>query len=291
MKTIVVATDFSDAAHNASLYAVELAKAFNARLILFSAYQQVGGPAWEVPVILNLEEMLLQVQRRLEDEASIIAAGNAVNVSICSKAGFAPDAIIKVVEENNADMIIAGMKKSGKGIRRFFGSTVSALVKKLKVPMIIVPEETTYSPVTTIALANEKDLAPDADRRSLDALRELGERFHAKLYLIRIAKNKVAETFELLNRPFQINRMLRTLDPVYKCIEDKDVSKALNEFNAAYHVDMMALLPHKHSLIDRWFSKSTTHDMIFETPIPLLILPDIHAKQSGLNIAESNSSL
>jgi len=28
------------------------------------------------------------------------------------------------------------MKKSGKGIRRFFGSTVTALVRKLKVPMI-----------------------------------------------------------------------------------------------------------------------------------------------------------
>jgi len=37
MKIILVATDFSDAAHNAALYAAELAKAFNARLILFSA--------------------------------------------------------------------------------------------------------------------------------------------------------------------------------------------------------------------------------------------------------------
>lgn len=50
MKTILVATDFSAAAHNASLYAVELARAFNARIILFNAFQQAPVPVSEIPV-------------------------------------------------------------------------------------------------------------------------------------------------------------------------------------------------------------------------------------------------
>lgn len=274
MKTILIATDFSVAAHNASLYAVELAKAFNARLILFSAYQHEPEPVSEIPVILDVEEMLLRIQRKLEAEVRILTAGNVINIGICCKTGFAPDAISKAVEENHADLIIAGMKKDGKDVRHFFGSTVTALVKKLKVPMIIVPEETTYSPVSTISLATEEDISPDADRHMLDALRELGERFQSKLYLVRVAKNKIAEEYEMLNRPFQMNRMLRTLDPSYKLIENKDVTTALNAFNTANRVDMLALLPHKHSLLESWFVKSTTRAMILETPIPLIILPE-----------------
>ena len=35
------------------------------------------------------------------------------------------------------------------------------------------------------------------------------------------------------------------------------------------------MVPHKHSLLERWFVKSTTRSMIFKTRIPLLILPEV----------------
>ena len=290
MKIILAATDFSDAARNAALYAAELAKAFNARLILFSAYQQVPVPVSEVPAIPSLEELHLEVQQKLEKEARIISNAGVLNIGIISKAGFICDAILKAAEGVHADMIIVGMKKSGKGMRRFFGSTVTALVRKLNVPLIVVPEEAKYNPVTTIALANETDIAPDTDKHTLDTIRELGERFHSKLYLIRVAKNKLAEAWQILNSPFQMSRLLRTLDPVYKCIEGKDISKALNDFNAAYHVNLLALLPQRHSLVDRWFIKSNTRSMIFETPIPLLILPEIHKQEAEFEVSDKTAS-
>jgi len=286
MKTILVATDFSDAAHNAALYAAELAKAFNARLILFNAYQQVPVPVSEAPAIPSLEELHLQAQQKLEEEAQIISAAGVLNVGISSKAGFVSDAILKTAEGVHADVIVAGMKKSGKGMRRFFGSVVTALVRKLNMPLIVVPEDVKYSPITTIALANETDIAPETDKHILDTIRELGEKFNSRLYLIRVAKNKLAEAWQMLNSPFRITRLLRTLDPVYKCIEGRDISKALNEFNAAYHVNMLALLPQRHSLVDRWFIKSNTRAMIFETPFPLLILPQIHKKESEFEVSD-----
>lgn len=38
MKTILIATDFSEASRNASFYGVELPKEINARIILFEAF-------------------------------------------------------------------------------------------------------------------------------------------------------------------------------------------------------------------------------------------------------------
>jgi nucleotide-binding universal stress UspA family protein len=273
MKTILVATDFSNAAHNAAAYAAQLAKAFNARLILFSAYEQAPVPVSEVPV-LYMEEMEVRVQRLLEDEKQTLAHSDKITIETISRTGNAARQILEVAEEQHADIIVAGMKKEDGLIRQFFGSTVTLLTKKIRVPLLVVPEEILFYHFSSIALANESDVAPDSDPHLLDMLREIGERFHSNLYVIRVAKNKFEEAYEVLNRPFKINRMVRTLDPKYECIVGKDIAKSLQDFISNYQIGLLALLSHKHSLLEKWFIKSTTRTMIFESPVPLLILPE-----------------
>jgi hypothetical protein len=105
------------------------------------------------------------------------------------------------------------MKERGKGIR-VTGTSASSLFRKTRVPLTAIPEESKYNPVNIIALANELDPEPDADDPLLDSLCEMTEDFHSKLYLVRVAKSKLWEAYEILNRPFKLNRMLRTLHPV-----------------------------------------------------------------------------
>ena len=290
MKTILVATDFSDAAHNASLYAVKLARAFNARIILFNAFQQVPVPVSEIPV-LTREEMAVRVERQMEKEKKLLGEGNDVPIEFFFKSGVANRLISKAVIEKGADIIITGMKKDNSAIRHILGSTVTQLIQHLVVPMLVVPENTTYAGISTIALANESDVAPDSDARLLDMLRILGERFHSKLYLVRIVKDRFHEAYEVLNRPFKISRMVRTLDPIYACIAGKDVPEALNNFTSGYNINLLALLAHKHDLLERLFFKSTTRAMIFKTPIPLLILPDRYTNKTQNLISEKGTFL
>ena len=70
--------------------------------------------------------------------------------------------------------------------------------------------------------------------------------------------------------------MLHTLNPVYESVVGQNIPVALDDFALRYHVDILAMLPHKHSLMERLFFKSTTREMVFETHLPLLILPDLH---------------
>ena len=275
MKTILVATDFSEAAHNACLYAGELAKAFNARLILFSAYEQVPVPVSEIAV-LNLEEMGIHVQHQLEDEKEALTREYKIPVETMSKPGIAARGILQTVAEKKVDIIIAGMKKTGAAMRRLFGSTVTALIKKLSVPLLIVQEKTSFVNISTIALATESDAGPYSGPHLLDILREIGERFHSKLYLVRIARNQLHEAYEVQNRPFILSRMVRTLDPSYECIEGKDIPQALNDFNEAYHVNLLGILPHEHHFLQWLYYNSITRAMVFESKIPLLILPQLH---------------
>lgn len=279
MKTIFVATDFSPAAHNACMHGAELARAFNARMILFSAYQQVPVAVTETPAIITSEDMQKLVREQLEMEVHEIKRSAPVTIETVCNEGFATDSILQAAKEHKADLIITGMKGSGKGIRKVLGSTVTALMRKTTIPLMVVPEEAPYKRLDTIALANESDAEPDTDPHLLDSLREIGERFQSKLYLVRIAKNKFREMYEVFNRPFRLTRMVRTLDPVYESMEGKDIPQALNAFIDFYHINMLAMLPHKHSLLERLFTRSATNSMVFEIHIPLLILPDLHVKK------------
>jgi nucleotide-binding universal stress UspA family protein len=290
MKTILVATDFSNASDNAVNYGAALAGAFNARLILFNAYQ-VPIPVSETPIIISREDIESGLQYKMKAETKRLEAAHTINISTDYKEGPAANTILKAAGEEKADLIIAGMKKTGKGVRRIFGSVVTTLARKANIPLLVVPEEATYTPVTTIALANENDLAPDTDYRILDSLREIAERFHSKVYLVRIAENRFKEAFEVLNSPFKLTRMLRTLDPVYQSIEGKDIPVALDDFALRYHVNILAMLPHKHSLMERLFFKSTTREMAFETHLPLLILPDLHKERKEPSRSEEDVTM
>lgn len=291
MKTIFVATDFSPAAHNACMHGAELTRAFNARMILFNAYQQVPVAVTETPAIITSEDMQKLVREQLEMEVHKIKRSAPATIETACNEGFATGGILQAAKEHKADLIIAGMKGSGKGIRKVLGSTVTALMRKTTIPLMVVPEEAHYKRLDTIALANESDAEPDTDPHLLDSLREIGERFQSKLYLVRVAKNKFREMYEVFNRPFKLTRMVRTLDPVYESMEGKDIPQALNAFIDFYDINMLAMLPHKHSLLERLFTRSATQSMIFDIHIPLLILPDLHVKKKSAEPSDREALL
>jgi len=59
MKTIIVATDFSDAAKNAAFYAADMAKSTNAALLLFHVYK-IPASYSQIPIKKVREDMGLE---------------------------------------------------------------------------------------------------------------------------------------------------------------------------------------------------------------------------------------
>src|SRR5690349_19339847 len=136
MKTILVATDFTPAAHNAVVYAASLAREFNARLILFSAYEPVTLST-EVPINYSQEELRAPAEYGLAKtvDALKISHRDIKLETMCSE-GVIINAIIGAAKEVKADIIVTGMKNTGRAIRKMFGSTVTALVRKSDRPVI-----------------------------------------------------------------------------------------------------------------------------------------------------------
>jgi len=276
MKTFLIATDFSPASRSATRYGIALARAFNGRVILVNAYPHVPVAVTE-PLIFTAPDMGAWATQKLQEEADSLNSENVTPVEILAKEGPYTDAILDVAKEMNADLIIAGMKGSGKATRRFFGSTVTSLARKTSTPLLVIPEEASYKSPQTIALAN--DISGQAGTHLLDALSGLVEKFHSKLYIVRVITKKSDEVVEVLNRPSNLTTMAGEMEPLYEYPMDKNITKALDNFTSTHQVDMLVMIPHKESLPEKWFLRSNTREMLFKTDIPLLILPeDLHGR-------------
>lgn len=149
MKTILLATDFSLASRNASLYGMELAKALNANIILLHSYiAQPDAPTLNVSK--SRYDTMMRAEKRLLDEADFLDPKSEIIEIICDE-GVAHNSIMNVANEKKTDFIIVGRKGNGEAIKNIFGSTATALAKNTNIPVIIVPEDAKFeNPVIEI---------------------------------------------------------------------------------------------------------------------------------------------
>ncbi|WP_431209550.1 hypothetical protein ACQ86N_25755 [Puia sp. P3] len=168
-------------------------------------------------------------------------------------------------------MIVAGVKESGKGIRRLFGDTLTALTRRSRIPVMVVPESWVYSPPQGILLGD--DIAADADAHMLDTLLEIASVFNSKVYVARVIKRQLQEFLAIMQRPDAVVSLGETLRVKYEYPVDPDVVHALGEFADKNAVQMIVMIPHAHFAPERWFIKGHAWPMIFRTKVPLLLLP------------------
>ncbi len=270
MKTILVTTDFSHASRVASLYGVQLAKALDAKVILFNAYK-VPHPIPALNVEISGYDIMMQTDKRLIDEADILDPAHSLIEIICDE-GEADDAIINIANEKKIEFIVAGMKGSGKNFRKIFGTTAVSLAKRTNIPLILVPENADYKSPGTIVFAS--DLGRNVDLQVLDELKDIFQCFKSKLYVVTVLKNKYKEWVEVLNTHQTLKKAAENFEMQFEYPVDIDITNALNSFIEKHNVDMLVMMPHRHEWFERIFRKSETKDMIFHTHVPLLILPE-----------------
>ena len=127
-KRIVVGTDGSDTAGQAVGQAVEIAKAFGARLSIVSAYspassRRVQGEQSEAPADVQYEVGPREDVILILDAAAAEAKAAGIEVQTHPVEGDPADAILNVAEETKADLIVVG-NKGMTGARRYLLGSV-----------------------------------------------------------------------------------------------------------------------------------------------------------------------
>lgn len=274
MKTILVPTDFSEAARNASEYAVAYAKAYGYKLLLCHIYHLPVISVPEEPLLVLENPKVLQKNhlQALQEEAEFLSKNGDVSIECMVSEGFAVDEILEIERERRPDFTIMGMETEGAFSELIIGSIATDVIRKTKTPILLIPEKAKFKKIGKITLAFDYNLKQNVE--ILGPLKELVKETQAKLCVLNVGKVDFEKDAEKAIAGIKLEKFFNEIEYSAHFTENDDFTKGINEFVESSNTDLIAMIPHKHSFLSRLFKESHTKKIAFHTSVPLLTIPE-----------------
>lgn len=271
MKKILVAVDFSEASRAASEYAATLAKAFGAEIYLLHVFLETA-PATEAPIAWRLSSADLDQEKdeRVKEEIDFLRLRHKVNVTGYARIGYKSNTINELARNLPADLVVVGMKKDA--AENIFRSTVITTVRKIKTPVLIVPEGIVFSPIKHVVLA--EDFNEVRDESCYNLLFDLLDRFDASLEVLHVEKRGAEKSSPDTPGRLQLGKVLSKVSFLYEEVENDDVDNGIQEFVGSHPADLLVMIAHQHTMIERMMEEDFVKEMAYKTRLPLLVLED-----------------
>jgi nucleotide-binding universal stress UspA family protein len=271
MKKILVATDFSAAARNAGRYAAALAKELNTSLHLLHVYME-PAPAIDMPVVWadTVDAMQKEKTAELQSEAAPLKETYGIPVSTDVELGFTGESIATQAAKEGADLVVMGMK--GGHHSRFLGSNVVTAIRKVRTPVLVVPEGYAFTPIKRITFST--DFSETVSSKTLAPLLEAARTFGARVDLVHIQRDEQEMDTDEIAGKLHLQHVLAEVDHQFHTMVDDDVEEGIQSYTQNNPTDLLVMVAHRHSLLERWLGTSHTKLMSYHTTVPLLVLHD-----------------
>ena len=272
MKLIIVPTDFSPTADNAMKYAMDMALAMGAKIMLVNMYE-IPISFSEVPLVtVSVEQLHKMSQEKLNElkhNIDTITAGK-IHVYTESRLGNVSEEVEKICDTLDPYAVVMGTRGvSGVG-QLFLGSNSMAVIEKIETPVFIVPPGVRFKPFRKIGLAT--DMENVSENIPVATIRELVNFFNADLHVLNVDYRERHVTSYTTEESLKLGTMLADMHPVYDMVENKDVEQGLNDFTERNNVDLLITVPKKRHFFEKILEQSTTRKLIYHTMIPLLCI-------------------
>jgi nucleotide-binding universal stress UspA family protein len=273
MSLIIAATDFSTIGRNAVNYACELATAHDSQLIVLHSYM--------LPIMFSDVQMPVSLindtQHDAEDQmASLVEALSAaypgLNIKGNTTYGSFIDAIEDYTEEHGRPLLIIVGNSSAGDLNTWPDSTLTDAFTKIHYPVLAIPAGTPYKPLQKICLAF--DNKHSGNHTAFRQLMEITAVLNAELHVLNIQPDVANQD----NKP-DIDEEAKILlggpnTKFHLLYDSPDVNKGIESFIEKNKMDVLAMIPRKHSFFEGLFHKSHTKAISHHSHIPILALQD-----------------
>lgn len=272
MKTIIVPTDFSEVAHNATDYAINLAKYLNVRLVLVNACQ-LRSVAYDVPFS---EETIAQLYASSKDSLDNLKTdlqkkhGDTVLIECVAGVGSAFEVISKTARTLKADLIVMGIGEAGKIKELLIGSTALTVAREQPVPTLIIPANLKYNPIKKISFACDLDQPEQTDL--LKTIKHFCKMFNAEIEIVNVADPNELMTMDKTVKHLYVESNFNAIKHKSVSLDGTDVAKELEEYFKSHDTDVIVLSPQKHNLLYYLFNNSITRSLTYHLKSPILAI-------------------
>ncbi len=277
MRTILLMTDFSDNARNAIKYAID-AFGESAEYIILNSYIIRKTASSLVNIADELREISEgDLRRELKFVRDTYPQLSNLKVTTLSEYGDPADVLLTIQNQNIIDLVVMGTKGATGLTKIFFGSVTAGVIRNTKLPVLAIPEHSTFTSLETIAFA--ADLLNNDDPNIVQPLVTLAEKFKSKVYLLNIlkqgelAKEKTRAQIEELKS----SNYLGNANSSWEFLESDDVADTVEAFCEKNKVNLLAVIARNNRMLDRLLHSSVSQDLILNAKLPILAMDDSYS--------------
>lgn len=268
---ILVPTDFSACANNATNFACELAGHLDAEVVLFHSIWPFNTLEPMAYTSTFATEYYEAREKRMKDFTAELKKkfGGSSKISGICKIGFSVQDITETADKEKFTLIVMGTQ-GAEGISGFaFGSNTGGVIGKTKVPVLAIPKKYTFHQVKN-ALVYATGLTEKVSKSSKQVLKYILDVFRLPLKTIYVNTKHA----EIINKSVPINLAkamgVDTID--FHAIDSDDIQKAISIFTDSVDAGMLIMVGRKHNFLEKLFIESVSKKVAYHTKIPLLVL-------------------
>lgn len=274
MKKILFPTDFSDAATNAFVHALEFAKVVKAELILLHTfeipvYDSQFFPENYASIYSSIELAKFEMFKDEIPKLRTIAIERNLEDIVIKHRLMDGDLIYNLknaVEEDQADFVIMGTNSVSDWTKFFTGSNTESVIAGVEVPVLCVPVEAKYKKIKTIGFTTRYR---EKDKKELKKILKIAKKTDAKvrsLYVKTSNSDVTDETRKEWEREFAAENV------EFLVLPSDDVKETILDFVLYKDIDILTTITHKRSFFESIFNSSFSKKITKEVPIPILVM-------------------
>lgn len=180
------------------------------------------------------------------------------------------DETVRMVKNENIDLIIMGTQGATGAKELFFGSNALHIIKKATIPVLVIPSNTRFTPPNVILFPT--DLEIDFQQAQLNVLFGLSQLWNAKIHILHLTAPEGLDETQFHNRK-KLKELLQYTSFVYHDLPDQELLVAIDQFHKEYKVDILAMVQNKHTFLERLFIMPIIKNIGLHSLVPFLVLP------------------
>lgn len=275
MKTILVATDFSETASHAAYYAVSIAWQIGfSRIILYHSYD-IPYVSSELPLpepadVKQLHQQSLEFLEYLRND--LLTLGNQQTlIEVHTDERPLMLAVQAFTAEEEIELVVMGIRGKNKIEKLLLGSNSLNVAKECDVPLLLIPLEAPIERIKRIALAT--DLKEVAEISPVVTIKKLIHALKAKLFILNVDYNE-SEHYspDIIAQQTALHKLWDDENPEYHFTNHKDCAAGIMSFAEENDIQLVIAIPKKYAFFQSLFHRSLTEKLAYHSHIPLLFI-------------------
>ena len=274
MKKILFPTDFSDAATNAFVHALEFAKIVNAELILLHtfeipAYDSQFFPENYASIYSSIELAKFEMFKDEIPKLRAIAAERNLSDIVIKHRLMDGDLLYNLknaVEEDSIDFVVMGTTGVSDWTKFFLGSNTSSIISGVEVPVLCVPADASFKKIKTIGFTTRYR---EKDKKELKKVLKIAGKTNAKVKSLYV-KTPDSDVSDVTIKEWEREFAGENIE--FLVLPSDDVKETIVDFILYKGIDVLTTITHKRSFFESIFESSLSKKITKEVSVPVLVM-------------------